>query len=71
MATVVLAAAGGAIGASVGGAVLGVSSAVIGKAVGATVGAWLDQRLFGEGSAAVEVGRRDQLRLTGSREGAA
>ncbi|MSU89012.1 host specificity protein [Rhodobacteraceae bacterium 2CG4] len=71
MATVVLAAAGGAIGASVGGAVLGVSSAVIGKAVGATVGAWLDQRLFGEGSAPVEVGRRDQLRLTGSREGAA
>ncbi|MHA3980373.1 baseplate multidomain protein megatron [Halovulum sp. GXIMD14794] len=71
MATLVLAAAGGAIGSSIGGAVLGVSSAIIGKAVGATVGAWLDQRLFGQGSAPVEVGRRDQLRLTGSHEGAA
>ena len=70
MATVLLAAAGGAVGGSIGGGVLGLSSVAIGKAIGATLGAAIDQRLFGAGSQVVEVGRRDGLRLTGSREGA-
>ncbi|WP_112323305.1 baseplate multidomain protein megatron [Oceanibium sediminis] len=70
MATVVLAAAGGALGASVGGGLLGLSSVAIGKAVGASLGAVIDQRLFGSGAQPVEVGRRDMLRLTGSTEGA-
>ncbi len=70
MATLVLAAAGGAVGLSVGGGILGVSSVVIGQAVGATVGALLDQKLLGSGSSAVEVGRRDRFRVTGATEGA-
>ena len=69
MATVVLAAAGAAIGGSFGGAVLGVSSAVIGKAVGATLGALIDQKIMGSGSATIESGRVDRLRVMGSREG--
>ncbi|MEM7614566.1 MAG: host specificity protein, partial [Pseudomonadota bacterium] len=70
MATLVLAAAGSALGASLGGGVLGVSSVVIGKAVGATLGALIDQNVLGSGSPAVEVGRRDRFRVTGSTEGA-
>ncbi|MEM9642526.1 MAG: glycoside hydrolase/phage tail family protein [Pseudomonadota bacterium] len=70
MATLVLAAAGSALGASLGGGVLGVSSVVIGKAVGATLGAVIDQSLLGSGSKAIEVGRREQFRITGSTEGA-
>ena len=69
MATLLLAGVGGAIGGAVGGGVLGVSSVVIGKAIGATVGSVIDQRLFASGSAPVEVGRRDSLRIMGSREG--
>src|SRR6056297_3163002 len=70
MATLLLAAAGGAIGGSIGGGVLGLSSVAIGKAVGATVGAVIDQKLLGAGSAPVEIGRRDRFRITGSEEGA-
>ncbi len=70
MATLVLAAAGGAIGSSIGGAVLGVSSAVIGQAIGATLGRSLDQRLLGSGSEPVENGRVDSLRILAAREGA-
>lgn len=70
MATLVLAGVGGALGASIGGGILGLSSVAIGKAVGATLGSVIDQRLLGGGSAAVEIGRRDSLRIMGSREGA-
>ena len=70
MATIVLAAVGGAVGASFGGAVLGMSGAVVGRAVGATLGRVIDQRLMGAGSQVVETGRVDRLRLTGAAEGA-
>ena len=70
MATIVLAAVGGAIGANFGGAVLGLSGAVLGRAVGATLGRVIDQRLMGAGSQVVETGRLDRLRLTGATEGA-
>ena len=70
MATIVLAAVGGAAGAGFGGAVLGLSGAVVGQAVGATVGRLIDQRLLGTGSRAVETGRVDRFRLTGASEGA-
>ena len=71
MATLILSAAGAALGAGFGGAVLGLSGAVIGRAIGATLGRVIDQRLIGGGAEAVEVGRIDRLRLTGSGEGAA
>ncbi len=71
MATLVLSGLGSAVGASVGGGVLGVSSAMLGRAVGATVGRVIDQTLLGSGSAPVETGRLDRLRLTGAGEGAA
>ena len=71
MATILLSAAGAAVGAGFGGTVLGLSGAVIGRAVGATLGRAIDQRLLGAGSAAVEHGRIDRLRLTGASEGAA
>lgn len=70
MATLILSAAGAAIGAKVGGAVLGLSGLVIGRAIGATLGRAIDQRLLGRGSAAVETGRIDRLRVTGAGEGA-
>ena len=69
MATIVLAAAGSALGSSIGGAVLGLGAATLGRAVGATVGTILDQKLLGIGAEAVEVGRVDQFRVMGSREG--
>ncbi|PKP71609.1 MAG: host specificity protein [Alphaproteobacteria bacterium HGW-Alphaproteobacteria-4] len=71
MATILLAAAGAAVGAGFGGTLLGLSGAVIGRAVGATLGRVIDQRLLGQGSAAVEVGRVDRFRITGASEGAA
>lgn len=71
MATILLAAAGAAAGAGFGGTLLGLSGAVIGRAVGATVGRVIDQRLLGQGSSAVEVGRIDRFRITGASEGAA
>ncbi len=71
MATLVLSAVGAAIGSSVGGAVLGVSSTIIGKAAGALIGSRIDQRIMGQGSAAVETGRVDTLRMMSGAEGAA
>ena len=68
MATILLAAAGGAIGSAVGGSVLGLGAAVIGKAVGGTIGNIIDQGLLG-GSAPVEHGRVDTLRVQGAAEG--
>jgi hypothetical protein len=70
MATLLLSAAGAAIGAGFGGTVLGLSGAVIGRAIRATIGRSIDQRVLGNGSEAVEVGRIDRLRLTGASEGA-
>ncbi|MFI0477368.1 baseplate multidomain protein megatron [Paracoccus jiaweipingae] len=71
MATILLSAAGAAIGGGFGGAVLGLSGAVIGRAIGASVGRMIDQRLIGAGSAAVETGRVDRLRLQTTGEGTA
>ncbi len=68
MATILLAAAGGAIGSAVGGSVLGLGAAVIGRAVGGTIGNIIDQGLLG-GSAPVEHGRVDTLRMQGAAEG--
>jgi len=68
MATILLAAAGGAIGSAVGGSVLGLGAAVIGRAVGGTIGNIIDQGLLG-GSAPVEQGRVDTLRLQNASEG--
>ncbi|SFS08136.1 baseplate multidomain protein megatron [Yoonia litorea] len=70
MATIALSAAGMALGGSVGGSVLGLSMATIGRAAGAALGQRIDQQLLGQGSAAVETGRLDGLRLTGAAEGA-
>ena len=68
MATILLAAAGGAIGSAIGGSVLGLGAAVIGRAVGGTIGNIIDQGLLG-GSAPVEHGRVDTLRVQGAAEG--
>lgn len=70
MATIVLSAVGASLGAGFGGSVLGLSGAVIGRAVGATLGRFIDQRLMGGGSRAVETGKVDRFRLTGASEGA-
>lgn len=69
MATILLSAAGAAIGGSLGGTVLGLSMTAIGRLAGATLGRSLDQRLLGQGSDAVETGRVERLRLTGTGEG--
>lgn len=71
MATIVLSAAGMALGGSIGGSVLGLSMATIGRAAGAAAGRWIDQRLLGSGSEAIETGRVDRFRLTEASEGAA
>ncbi|PJA60214.1 MAG: hypothetical protein CO163_04995, partial [Rhodobacterales bacterium CG_4_9_14_3_um_filter_71_31] len=71
MATMVLAAAGGALGASVGGGVAGVGAAALGRALGAVAGGVIDQRILGGGARVVESGRVAQVRVMGSREGAA
>ena len=71
MATIVLSAAGAAVGGSIGGTLAGLSSVAVGRAVGATLGRMVDQRLLGQGGQAVETGRVDRFRLTGSGEGAA
>ena len=71
MATILLSAAGAAIGGSIGGTALGLSMVAVGRLVGATLGRAIDQRLLGSGSQAVETGRVDRLRLTGSGEGEA
>ncbi|MDP5336767.1 MAG: glycoside hydrolase/phage tail family protein [Paracoccaceae bacterium] len=71
MATILLSAAGAAIGGSIGGTALGLSMVTVGRLVGATLGRAIDQRLLGQGSEAVETGRVDRFRLTGSGEGEA
>ncbi|MFU8883488.1 MAG: baseplate multidomain protein megatron, partial [Rhodobacterales bacterium] len=71
MATILLSAAGAAIGGSVGGTALGLSMVAVGRLAGATLGRAIDQRLLGQGAQAVETGRVDRLRLTGSGEGEA
>ncbi|NUH64571.1 glycoside hydrolase/phage tail family protein [Sulfitobacter sp. S0837] len=71
MATIVLSAAGAALGGSIGGTLAGLSSVAVGRAVGATLGRLVDQRLLGQGGQAVETGRVDRFRLTGSGEGEA
>ncbi|MFY0596074.1 MAG: glycoside hydrolase/phage tail family protein [Cognatishimia sp.] len=70
MATMLLSAAGAAIGGAVGGSVLGLSSVAIGRFAGGLLGNAIDQRLMGSG-AAVETGRIDRYRITGSAEGRA
>ena len=71
MATIVLSAAGAAVGGSIGGTLAGLSSVAVGRAVGATLGRIVDQRLLGQGGQAVETGKVDRFRLTGSGEGEA
>ncbi len=71
MATVILAAAGAAVGGAVGGGLAGVTSAAIGQLAGATLGRLIDQSLMGVGADAIETGRVNRFRLTGSAEGAA
>ncbi|MBU1834772.1 MAG: host specificity protein, partial [Alphaproteobacteria bacterium] len=71
MATLVLSAAGMALGGSLGGSVMGLSMATVGRAAGAVLGRVIDQRILGAGSEAVEVGRVDRFRLTGTGEGGA
>lgn len=71
MATVVLSAVGSAVGGTIGGSVLGIGSAVLGQAVGAVTGSFVDQKLLGSGSAAVETGKARALRIQSSTEGAA
>ena len=71
MATLVLSAAGMALGGSLGGSVMGLSMATVGRAAGAVLGRVIDQRILGAGSEAVEVGRVNRFRLTGTGEGGA
>jgi len=71
MATILLSAAGAAIGSSAGGSLLGLSMTAVGRFAGATLGRALDQRLMGQGTQAVETGRVDRLRITGTGEGRA
>ncbi|WP_150120011.1 hypothetical protein, partial [Sulfitobacter sp. HI0021] len=71
MATIVLSAAGAAVGGSIGGTLAGLSSVAVGRVVGASLGRLVDQRLLGQGGQAVETGKVDRFRLTGSGEGAA
>ncbi len=70
MATLLLSAAGAAVGGLVQAPILGMTGAVLGRAVGATIGRVIDTRLMGTGSAPVEVGQTDRLRITGAGEGA-
>jgi hypothetical protein len=70
MATILLSAAGAAVGGLVQAPILGMTGAVLGRAVGATIGRVIDQRLLGSGSAPIETGRTDRLRITGTGEGA-
>ncbi|QDF14264.1 tail protein [Dinoroseobacter phage vB_DshS-R4C] len=69
MATVLLAAAGGAIGTSLGGALFGISAAVIGQAVGGLIGQTIDARLSGGGTIKQTGPRLDSLEVMVSQEG--
>lgn len=70
MATLVLSAAGSAVGAGIGGSVAGISAAAVGQAAGAVAGSFIDQALFGGGSAPVEGPRLSELKVQTSTEGA-
>ncbi|NVO27777.1 host specificity protein [Donghicola sp. C2-DW-16] len=73
MATIILSAAGGALGGAIGGGIAGLGMATLGRAGGAMLGRALDQRLFSRalgGSAPVEIGRMNRLRIGSSSEGA-
>lgn len=70
MATLVLAAAGGALGSSVGGTFLGVSAEILGQAAGAALGRVIDYELLGPSQSAVSGPRLDSARHQVSREGA-
>lgn len=72
MATLVLAAAGGAIGGAIGGSVLGIGAAVIGRAVGSVIGSVIDRRLQGGagGNQINEGPRLKSLDVMTSQEGA-
>ncbi|MFW2543534.1 baseplate multidomain protein megatron [Primorskyibacter sp. 2E107] len=70
MATILLSVAGAAIGSSVGGSLLGLSMTAVGRFIGASLGRAIDQRIMGQGSDAVEVGKIDRFRVTGAGEGA-
>lgn len=71
MATMVLSAAGAAIGGAIGGSLAGVSAVAVGRLAGALVGGSIDQRILGKGGEAVETGRIDRYRISGSSEGRA
>ncbi|TRD19770.1 baseplate multidomain protein megatron [Palleronia caenipelagi] len=71
MATVLFSAVGAGVGSAFGGNLLGLGTAAVGRAVGAIAGQRIDQAVLGAGSDAVEQGRLDRLRLTGTGEGAA
>ncbi|WP_136442344.1 baseplate multidomain protein megatron [Pacificoceanicola onchidii] len=71
MATILFSVAGAAIGSSIGGSVLGLSMTAVGRFIGASLGRAIDQRIMGQGSEAVEVGKIDRFRVTGAGEGAA
>lgn len=73
MATIILSAAGGALGGAIGGGIAGLGMATLGRAGGAMLGRALDQKLFARaagGSAPVEVGRMNRLRIGSASEGA-
>lgn len=70
MATILLSAAGAAIGSSIGGSVLGLSMTAVGRFLGASIGRRIDQRLLGQGSEAIEMGRIERFRLSGAGDGA-
>ncbi|WP_425101190.1 baseplate multidomain protein megatron [Tropicibacter sp. S64] len=70
MATILLSVAGAAIGSSMGGSLLGLSMTAVGRFIGASLGHAIDQRIMGQGSDAVEVGKIDRFRVTGAGEGA-
>ncbi len=70
MATILLSAAGAALGSSMGGSLLGLSMTAVGRFIGASIGRSLDQRLLGQGSDAIEMGRIERFRLSGAGDGA-
>ncbi|WP_299932752.1 glycoside hydrolase/phage tail family protein [uncultured Pelagimonas sp.] len=70
MATILLSAAGAALGSSMGGSLLGLSMTAVGRFIGASVGRSLDQRLLGQGSDAIEMGKIERFRLSGAGDGA-
>lgn len=72
MASLILAAAGGAIGAGIGGTFLGLSGAVLGQAAGSIIGTLIDARIAASLTPNVhqQGARLESLRVTTSTEGA-